>query len=48
MEDMLFTTAEELCKEHGNMADVVAEYLAGFYKREMEAGKDVNLAAAKT
>ncbi len=39
MEDMLFMTAEGLCRERGDMADVVAGYLEGFYKREMEAGK---------
>lgn len=48
MEDMLFTTAEELCREQGDMDEIVAKYLAGFYKREMKAGKDVNLDAAKT
>ena len=40
MEDMLFTTAEGLCRKQGNMADVVAGYLEGFYKREMAGIKE--------
>ena len=40
MEDMLFATAEGLCRKQGDMADVVAGYLAGFYKREMAKEKE--------
>ena len=40
MEDMLFVTAEGLCRKQGDMADVVAGYLAGFYKREMAGTKE--------
>ena len=40
MEDMLFVTAEGLCRKQGDMADVVAGYLAGFYKREMAGEKE--------
>ena len=40
MEDMLFANAEGLCRKQGNMADVVAGYLAGFYKREMAGTKE--------
>ena len=40
MEDMLFATAEGLCRKQGDMADVVAGYLAGFYKREMAGEKE--------
>lgn len=40
MEDMLFVTAEGLCRKQGNMADVVAGYLAEFYKREMAGEKE--------
>ena len=40
MEDMLFAAAEGLCRKQGNMADVVAGYLAGFYKREMAGTKE--------
>ena len=35
MEDMLAVTVEGLCKEQGDMAEVVAGYLDGFYEREM-------------
>ena len=35
MEDMLTVTVERLCKEQGDMAEVVAGYLEGFYEREM-------------
>ena len=34
MEDMLFAAAEGLCRKQGDMADVVAGDLAGFFKRE--------------
>ena len=40
MEDMLFAAAEGLCRKQGDMADVVAGYLAGFYKREMAKEKE--------
>ena len=40
MEDMLFVTAEGLCRKQGDMEDVVAGYLAGFYKREMAKEKE--------
>lgn len=42
MEDMLFATAEGLCREQGNMADVVAGYLEEFYQREMNAENAIN------
>ena len=32
---MLAVTVEGLCKEQGDMAEVVAGYLKGFYEREM-------------
>ena len=35
MEDMLTVTVEGFCKEQGDMAEVVAGYLKGFYEREM-------------
>ena len=35
MEDMLTVTVEGLCKEQGDIAEVVAGYLEGFYEREM-------------
>lgn len=34
MEDMLAVTVEGLCKEQGDMAEAVAGYLKGFYKKE--------------
>jgi len=40
-------TAEGLCREQGDMADVVAEYLVGFYKRELNIKKDANLVPVK-
>ena len=40
MEDMLFATAEGLCRKQGDMADVVAGYLVEFYKREMAGTKE--------
>ena len=40
MEDMLFAAAEGLCRKQGDMADVVAGYLGGFYKREMAKEKE--------
>ena len=40
MEDMLYAAAEGLCRKQGDMADVVAGYLAGFYKREMAGEKE--------
>ena len=48
MEDMLFATAERLCRKQGDMADVVAGYLVEFYKREMNIKNDANLATVKT
>ena len=35
MEDMLAVTVEGLSREPGDMAEVVAGYLDGFYEREM-------------
>ena len=35
MEDTLTVTVEGLYKEQGDMAEVVAGYLEGFYEREM-------------
>lgn len=35
MENMLVATVEGLCKEQGDMVEVVAGYLEGFYEREM-------------
>lgn len=35
MEDMLTVTVEGLCKEQGDMAEIVAGYLKKFYEREM-------------
>lgn len=35
MEDTLTVIVEGLCKEQGDMAEVVAGYLEGFYEREM-------------
>lgn len=35
MEDMLAVTVEGLCKGQGDMAEAVAGYLKGFYKKEM-------------
>ena len=40
MEDMLFATAEGLCRKQGNMTDVVAGYLVEFYKREMAGTRE--------
>lgn len=40
MEDMLFAAAEGLCRKQGDMADVVAGYLAGFNKRKMAGTKE--------
>ena len=40
MEDMLFAAEDGLCRKQGDMADVVAGYLAGFYKREMAGEKE--------
>ena len=34
MEDTLAVTVEGLCKEQGDMAEIVAGYLEGFYERE--------------
>ena len=48
MEDMLFVTAEGLCRKQGDIADVVTGYLAGFYKREMAREKrKITLVTAK-
>ena len=48
MEDMLFATAEGLCRKQGNMADVVTGYLVGFYKREMNVKSVTDRAIEKT
>ena len=38
MEDMLFAAVEGLCREQGDMAEITAGYLEGFYEKEMKAG----------
>lgn len=43
MEDMLFMAAEGLCREPGDMADVVAGFLVEFYKRELNIKNDETL-----
>ena len=40
MEDMLFVTAEGLCRKQGDMAELVAGYLVEFYEREMTGVKE--------
>ncbi len=40
MEDMLFTTAEGLCRKQGDMEKIVAGYLVEFYKREMAGTRE--------
>ena len=40
MEDMLFATAEGLCRKQGDMTEIVAVYLEEFYKREMAGTKE--------
>ena len=40
MEDMLFATAEGLCRKQGDMEKIVAGYLVEFYKREMAGTKE--------
>lgn len=40
MGDMLFVTAEGLCRKQGDMVEIVEGYLAGFYKREMAGEKE--------
>lgn len=47
MEDMLFATAEGLCRKQGDMAEIVAGFLMEFYKREMNIKNDVYPAAVK-
>lgn len=47
MENMLFTTAEGLCRKQGNMAEIVAGYLVEFYKRELVVKKVANHALVK-
>lgn len=44
MEDMLFATAEGICRKQGDMAEIVAGYLVEFYKREMNLKNVANLA----
>ena len=44
---MLFVTAEGLCREQGDMAEIVAGYLAGFYKRELNVKNDADLVPVK-
>ena len=48
MEDMLFAAAEGLCREQGDMAEIVAGYLVGFYKTEMNVKSATNFAIVKT
>ena len=48
MEDMLFVTAEGLCRKQGDMAEIVAGFLVEFYKGEMRIKNDANLATVKT
>ena len=45
MEDMLFAAVEGLCREQGDMAEITAGYLEGFYKREMKAGNENRMTA---
>ena len=40
MEDMLFATAEGLCRKQGDMEKIVAGSLVEFYKREMAGTKE--------
>ena len=47
MEDMLFVTAEGLCRKQGDMTEIVAGFLVEFYKREMNIKNDVYPAAVK-
>ena len=47
MEDMLFATAEGLCRKQGDMAEIVAGYLVEFYKRKMNVKNDAYSAAVK-
>lgn len=35
MEDMLAVTVKGLCKEQGDMTEIVTGYLEGFYEKEM-------------
>lgn len=48
MEDMLFATAEGLCREQGDMAEIVAGYLMQFYKREMNVKSATDKKIEKT
>lgn len=48
MEDMLFMTAEELCRKKGDMAEIIAGYLMGFYKRELNSENVINQTGAET
>ena len=48
MEDMLFATAEGLCRKQGDMAEIVAGYLERFYKREMNVKSVTDRAIEKT
>lgn len=43
MEDMLSAAVEGLCKKQGDIAEIVAGYLEGFYEREMAGEKENNL-----
>lgn len=47
MEDMLFVTAEGLCRKQGDMAEIVAGFLMEFYKRELNVKNVANLAPVK-
>lgn len=47
MEDMLFATAEGLCRKQGDMAEIVAGFLMEFYKRELNVKNVANLAPVK-
>ena len=42
MEDMLFVTAEGLCRKQGNMADIFAGYLKELYKRDLNSENVIN------
>ncbi len=42
MEDMLFATAEGLCRKLGDMAEIVTGYLVEFYKRELNSENVIN------
>lgn len=48
MEDMLVMTVEGLSKKQGDMAEIMAGYLAEFYNRELNIKSNINSAIEKT